>query len=203
MKLAIVACAAILSATSAVAADLPAASTPSAPDYAAIPAPPRAPVAPSNAVSLSLVRVVSLVAEVQYERQLAPAFGVAVLAFAGSASDSPSRVEGSKYGIGAQARWYLLGDFRSGLLLAADVRYQHSTARWTDVPFSAHATGNLLSLGAWLGGKLLLGERVFVESGIGAAWNRGWSDITWSDGVLSQELNTVRILLVLGVGVCI
>lgn len=97
--------------------------------------------------------------ELTGEIQVAPKVAVAVIAGAGSSTqqtvtiNGPTEYDVSLYEVGAQAAYYLLGDFDTGLKVGAEGGYLGASTSTQGV----EATGSGIWYGVFLGGKKTFG----------------------------------------------
>ena len=178
----------------ATAADLPDAVTPVTLHHL--------PTAPGHqhAIAASVLRVFNGTLEVAYEHRLAPRLALVVLAAVGSAHVARTDVSSTLVGAGSQFRWYFIGEFDRGLLLAGDLRYEYRTAAVSAGATALSGTGHGIGIGAWGGGMWTFGNSIFAEAGLGAAWDVSFTQASWTDGSQASTGSAVRWLGVIGLG---
>lgn len=137
----------------------PPAAVPQASDRSAPPAPVLGTVAalPGErpwrlvSVTLSPIHLVFPVVELTGELRLAEKFGAAIVFGSGSVKPKGETYSISVYEIGIQARYYLVGDFRHGMQLGAELLYLKASASQGSV--SAVADGT--TVGPFVGYKII------------------------------------------------
>ena len=99
------------------------------------------------ALTISPIHLIFPVLELTGEFRAHDKVGVAVVAGGGKYTDKNINLSASVYEVGAQVRFYLLGDFRHGMQLGAELLYLKLTT--TQIV----ATGEGLAMGPFLGYK--------------------------------------------------
>jgi hypothetical protein len=79
------------------------------------------------ALTISPLHLISPIVELTGEARVADKIGVAAIAGVGRISDTQNgvKISADVYELGAQARYYALGDFRQGMQLGAELLYLH------------------------------------------------------------------------------
>jgi hypothetical protein len=128
-----------------------------------VPAPPPEPPHPRRVFSLTIspLHLFLPVVELTGEARVHDKVGVAVVGGAGKYTDDSVNISATVYELGAQVRFYLLGDFRQGLKLGAELLYLHLNA--TDVV----ATGEGLAIGPFVGYKIIVDAGFTFEAQLG------------------------------------
>ncbi len=149
---------AVLGAPDAVAQDVPAVVPPAA-------APLR-----QLSVTISPLHLVIPMLEVTGEYAVQPKLGVALVAGYGTLNQASATVDKvSILELGAQARYYLLGDFEHGLQVGAEVLYIAASASGSSGSTTATATGEGVSVGPFVGYKFVSSMGFTFDTQLGAA----------------------------------
>ncbi|MFT4976662.1 MAG: hypothetical protein ACI8S6_002567 [Myxococcota bacterium] len=114
------------------------------------------------AVTASPIHLTIPLLEVTGEVKLAPKISAALIAGYGIPDGTDSVIE-----LGAQGRYYVLGDFRSGLQLGAEAIYLRVSASDSGVT----ATGSGATFGPFVGGKWTADIGFTVDGQVGVQWS--------------------------------
>lgn len=169
---------------------------PSPPPAAASPAPAPASDAPALlppaaaplrqlSLTMSPLHLILPVFEVTAEYALQPKVGVALIAGYGSvkANDLDASAESiDVFEIGAQARYYLLGDFEHGLQLGAEAVYLKASTSTSSSGQTIQATGEGLSAGAFIGYKVVSSMGFTFDAQLGQQYAGVGAKATSSSG---------------------
>lgn len=118
----------------------------------------------AGTLALNLAPLVAGTVELRWEAPLSTRVAWAVMAGAGRGR-TRSDLRGNMAEVGGQLRWYALGEFRRGLLLALD-----GTGLWT---FGAGSRGETaLALGPRVGYKIVGPVGLSAEAHAGLSWLR-------------------------------
>src|SRR5690606_13892868 len=151
---------------------------------------------PTLSITFSPIHLVMPVVEVTGELRLAPTLSAAIIGGAGRlGGDRVNAVDDRSYSVfelGAQVRWYALGDFRSGLQLGAEALYLEVATDDDGVS----ATGEGLALGPFVGYKHTFPIRLTLDAQVGAQALAVRAD----SGRSSAEDKDVIVLLNLNAG---
>ena len=128
-----------------------------------VPAPPPEPPHPRRVFSLTIspLHLLFPVVELTGEARVHDKVGVAVIGGAGKYTDASVNVSATVYELGAQVRFYVVGDFRQGMQLGAELLYLHLDA--ADIV----ATGEGLAVGPFLGYKVMVDAGFTFEAQLG------------------------------------
>jgi hypothetical protein len=128
-----------------------------------VPAPPPEPPHPRRVFSLTIspLHLFLPVVELTGEARVHDKVGVAVVGGAGKYTDDSVNISATVYELGAQVRFYVLGDFRQGLQLGAELLYLHLNA--PDIV----ATGEGLAIGPFIGYKIIVDAGFTFEAQLG------------------------------------
>jgi hypothetical protein len=112
----------------------------------------------STAITISPLHLVSPIVEITVEKRASENLGVAGIAGAGTSEEY--RV----WELGVSGRYYLLGDFASGLQLGAEAVYVHINTG------SSELSGSGLSVGPFVGGKWTANSGFTLDGQLGAQY---------------------------------
>jgi hypothetical protein len=131
------------------------------------------------------------VVELTGEARVHDKVGVAVIAGAGKYSDpNVSGVSATVYEAGAQARIYVIGDFRHGMQVGGELLYMHLSDN------RIAATGQGLAIGPFLGYKFMIDAGFTIETQLGFEYITARA----SSGTATASGKTVIPLLNVNVG---
>ena len=103
-------------------------------------------------------------------KRVQPKLGVALVAGYGTLNQASATVDKvSILELGAQARYYLLGDFEHGLQVGAEVLYIAASASGSSGSTTATATGEGVSVGPFVGYKFVSSMGFTFDTQLGAA----------------------------------
>ncbi len=148
------------------------------------------PYVPFVAVTWSPIHLTLPVFELTGEVRVMPKMGVALVLGAGSVTvdDGGPKVKVSVYEVGGQFRYYVLGDFRHGMQLGAELLYLHASGS-TSVE-SAVAAGT--AVGPFLGYKFTAGIGFTFDAQLG--FERLFLAGQSSSGSSSSDAKTIPML---------
>jgi hypothetical protein len=142
------------------------------------------------ALTISPLHLISPILELTGEIRASDKIGVAVVAGAGKYSDTTNGVKlsASVYEAGAQFRYYVVGDFRHGMQLGAELLYLHLS----DSSLSAKGEG--LAIGPFAGYKYTADIGFTVDTQLGferitARAASGSSNVSDSDYIVLLNIN--------------
>jgi hypothetical protein len=144
----------------------------------------------STSLTISPIHLAIPLGELQGEFKLDEKIGVAVIGGYGS-------TEGvALYEVGAQGRYYLLKDFRSGLPLGLELMYV-GTGNIEEGTATASATG--LTVGPFTGYKHIFDFGLTLEAMAGAAYM--WVTGSATDGVQSAEMTETALFPLININI--
>lgn len=170
-------------------------------DVPAIVAPPAAPLRQLS-VTLSPIHLSIPVVELTGELALQPKLSVAgILGYGTVKSESVVVEEVTVLEIGAQVRYYLLGDFEHGLQIGAESIYINASGSGSSGATGIKVSGAGLSLGGFLGYKVVTSMGFTFDAQLGAQRVGIGAEASASTGqTASTSENSVSPLLNLNVG---
>ena len=117
-------------------------------------------------VTISPIHLFSPIVELTGEWRALNKLGVAVIAGGGKYSETMNgtKISASVYEAGAQARYYVLGDFRHGMQLGVEALY----LRLSDANISARGEG--LAVGPFVGYKFIADVGFTFDAQVGAEY---------------------------------
>ena len=151
---------------------------------------------PLVSVTISPIHLALPVFEVTAEYRIEPRVGVAAVAGYGNVSTAPEGggedISVAVFEIGAQANYYLLGDFDHGLQLGAEVLYIGGSAEEGNV--SAVASG--LAMGPFAGYKVAadFGLTFVFQLGAQFVTLKADAEATTGETATKSESNTIALL---------
>ena len=130
--------------------------------------------------------VVELTGEIRAHDKL----GVALIGGAGRYTDKSVNISAAVYEIGAQLRFYPIGDFRHGMQLGAEVLYVHLTQN------NLSLRGEGVGVGPFIGYKVISNAGFTFDAQMGGQY----IGVRATDGYSSGSGKDVIVLLNLNVG---
>lgn len=126
-----------------------------------------APAIPMASVTISPLHLALPLLEVTGEYRLNPTLGVAVIAGYGTVTEKVNNLDLTLWELGLQANTYVIGDFRHGLQLGAEVMYVGASGTAVD-DINASARG--LTAGPYVGYKFAASFGLTVLIQVGYQW---------------------------------
>lgn len=157
------------------------------------------------AITFSPVLLLNPVFELTAEYKAMPKLGVALIAGYGSQTLEMNQKDYkfSLWEIGAQARYYLLGDFNHGMQLGAEVLHVNIPEKtYTDGIYELTAYGTRLELGAFLGYKIAtnIGFTFEAQAGVTTIPLMATKPQINSTNAASDDIDTIRPLININLG---
>lgn len=124
-------------------------------------------------ITLSPLHLINPVFELTAEFQVIPKLGVALIGAYGSQTTEVNKNDYTfpVWELGAQGRYYLLGDFSHGMQLGLEALYLNiSDKTYTDGIYEIYAYGSRLEFGAFLGYKIATNIGFTFEAQAGAKY---------------------------------
>ncbi len=118
-------------------------------------------------VTFSPIHLVLPVAELAVEVAVAPKIGVAVVGGVGTVTPTNSDESVFVYEVGVSPRYYVVGNFRQGVQLGAEVMYAHASA---DSNFMGTVAAEGLAISPYVGYKWVASMGLTLEAQLGASY---------------------------------
>ena len=130
--------------------------------------------------------VVELTAEIRAHDKL----GVALIGGAGRVKDRASNITAAVYEVGAQLRFYPVGDFRHGMQLGAELIYLHASES------NLSLSGQGVAVGPFIGYKVIADAGFTFDVQMGGEY----VGFRATDGVATADAHEIILLLNLNAG---